>query len=140
MFGSGLVKGLRITLRHLRRAPVTELYPYAHKQPVASSRTFLAMHANEDGTPACKACMTCVTGCPDRVLRLEKDPDAPRQAREFVVNSARCTFCGLCVETCPYHALYFTQDYERATTDRATLIYRLVDAGELTHEGEGERR
>ena len=135
IYGSGLAKGLGITLRRLLRGPVTELYPYEHKVPPGSSRTFLAMHVTEEGAPACRACNTCIVGCPDRVLRLTKDPDDSRRPLEFVVNSGRCTFCGICVEDCTYGALYFTQEYERATTDRSTLIYRLVADGQATREG-----
>jgi NADH-quinone oxidoreductase subunit I len=135
IYGSGLAKGLGITLRRLLRGPVTELYPYEHKDPAPTSRTFLAMHPNEEGAPACRACMTCVQGCPDHVLRVTKDPDDNRKAVEFVVNSGRCTFCGLCVENCAYDALYFSQDYERATEDRGRLIYRLIEDGKLTREG-----
>jgi NADH-quinone oxidoreductase subunit I len=135
VFGSGLINGLRITMRHVLGRPVTELYPFEHKNPPANSRTFIAMHANEDGAPACKACNTCIVGCPDHALRLVKDPDDSKRALEFVVNSGRCTFCGLCVENCPFDSLYFTQDYERATRDKADLIYHLIDEGECTHQG-----
>jgi len=139
VYGSGLAKGLGITMRRLFRGPVTELYPYEHKDPAPASRTFLVMSANQEGGPACRACNTCVVGCPDHVLRLQKHPDDNRRPLEFVVNSGRCTFCGLCVESCPYDALHFSQDYERATYDRATLIYNLVHEGALTGEGDGVR-
>jgi NADH-quinone oxidoreductase subunit I len=115
---------------------VTELYPYDHKVLTPASRTFLAMYATEEGDPACRACNTCIVGCPDHVLRLEKDPDDNRRPLEFIVNSGRCTFCGLCVENCPYDALHFTHDYERATYDRGTLVYHLVHKG--AHTGEGD--
>lgn len=136
MFGQGLMKGLAITMRHALGKPVTELYPYAHKNPPVNSRTFIAMHVLESGESACRACNTCIVACPDKVLRLVRNPDDNRHAIEFVVNSARCCFCGLCVEICPYEALYFTQDYERATADKDDLIYHLVEDGHPTHKGE----
>jgi NADH-quinone oxidoreductase subunit I len=138
VFGSGLAKGLAITMRRLLSGPVTELYPYEHKVPAPASRTFLAMSADAEGNPACRACNTCIVGCPDHALRLVKDPEDPKRPYWFAVNSGRCTFCGLCVENCTYKALHFTQDYERATYDRATLIYYLVHEGR--HTGEGEER
>jgi NADH-quinone oxidoreductase subunit I len=140
VFGKGLIKGLGITMRHALGRPVTELYPYEHKNPPANSRTFLAMHVDEEGAPACRACNTCVMGCPDRVLVLVKDPDDNKRALEFVVNSGRCTFCGLCVENCPYDSLYFTQDYERATRDKSALTYRLIVEGKPTREGQVPRQ
>jgi NADH-quinone oxidoreductase subunit I len=140
VFGSGLVKGLGITWRRLLRRPVTELYPYEYKNPPECSRTFLAMHVDDEGRPACRACNTCIVGCPDHALRLVKDPENNRAASEFLVNSGRCNFCGFCVENCPYDALYFSQDYERATYDKATLIYHLIENGVCTHEGEVKPR
>lgn len=140
MFGSGLIRGLGITARRLRQGPVTELYPYERKVPPAASRTFLTMRVTEDGAPSCKACNVCVVGCPDSVLRLVKHPEDNRRALDFVVNSGRCTFCGLCVENCPHGALYFSQDFERATTDQSTLIYHLVADGRATLEGQAVER
>ncbi len=40
------------------------------------------------------------------------------------------------MENCPFGALYFTQDFERATYDRGELVYHLVENGRATHEGE----
>jgi NADH-quinone oxidoreductase subunit I len=136
VFGKGLLKGLGITARHLVGKPVTEVYPYEAKVLPAGSRTFLAMHVTDEGEPACKACNTCIVGCPDRVLKLEKDPENNRRALEFIVNSGRCTYCGICVEGCPYDALYFTPDFERATPDKGKLIYHLIEDGKSTHQGE----
>jgi len=136
VFGQGLMKGLAITMRRALGRPVTELYPYEHKNPPANSRTFLAMHVLETGESACRACNTCVVACPDHVLKLVRNPDDNRHALEFVVNSGRCCFCGLCVENCPYESLYFTQEYERATDDKEALIYHLVHEGHPTHAGE----
>ena len=139
MFGQGLLKGLGITFQRLRRPTETQLYPY--QQPVLpeTSRMFLAMYHDEAGVPACKACMTCQTGCPDHVIRIEKDTENPKVPLSFTVNSGRCTFCGICVELCPFSALHFTGDFERATFDKCDLIYTLVDGGCATGEGEGER-
>jgi NADH-quinone oxidoreductase subunit I len=79
-----------------------------------------------------------VAGCPDRVLSLTVDPGDRRKAIAFAVDSGRCTFCGICVENCPSGGLYFTQDFERASLDRESLVYNLIHDGEAT--GEGERR
>jgi NADH-quinone oxidoreductase subunit I len=139
VFGSGLIKGLGITIRHALGRPVTELYPYAHKELLPNSRTFISMRVDEEGAPSCRACNTCIVGCPDHALKLVKDPQDNKRAVEFVVNSGRCTYCGLCVENCPFDALYFTQDFERATRDKADLIYHLIDEGRCTGAGEVDK-
>lgn len=137
MFGRGLARGLRITAKRIFRRPITELYPYERKTLPEASRIFLAMHTDDEGNPMCRACGTCIAGCPDRVLRLVKDPNDPKKPLEFWHDSGKCTFCGLCVENCPFGSLYFTQDFERATYERSELVYCLVAHGRATHEGEG---
>lgn len=136
MYGRGLANGLRITAKRIFRRPITELYPYERKTLPVASRIFLAARVDADGQPLCRACGTCIAGCPDHVLKLTKDPADPKKPLELVCDSGRCTFCGLCVENCPFGALYFTQDFERATYDRGELVYRLVENGRATHEGE----
>jgi NADH-quinone oxidoreductase subunit I len=138
VFGSGLIKGLGITGKRLVAKPQCENYPFErelHPLPKAS-RIFLAMTVDESGAALCKACMTCVKGCPDNVIRIEKDPDDVKKALTFTVNCGRCTFCGLCVENCPFDALHWTQDFERATNVKADLIYKLIDDGAATGEGD----
>jgi NADH-quinone oxidoreductase subunit I len=39
------------------------------------------------------------------------------------VDYGRCVFCGLCVDACPFDALYMTNDYELAAYDKAGLKY-----------------
>ncbi len=34
-----------------------------------------------------------------------------------------CVFCGLCVDACPFDALYMTNDYELSSYDKASLKY-----------------
>lgn len=138
MFGAGLIKGLRITGKRLVAKPQCENYPYEkEKYPLPkASRIFLAMKVDENGAPLCKACLTCEKGCPDHVIRITKDPDDPKKALDFTVNCGRCTFCGLCAENCPFDALHFTQDFERATFEKTALIYKLIDGGRATGEGE----
>jgi NADH-quinone oxidoreductase subunit I len=122
-------------MKRLFRRPVTELYPYEVKHVAPASRIFLTMATDEAGDSLCRACLTCVTACPDHVLRLTADPEDKRRVAEFLVNSARCTFCGACVEGCTYGALEWSQDFERAVYDRDELIYALVRDGRPTGEG-----
>lgn len=139
MYGKGLFKGLGITASRLWRPVETRQYPYVQPELPPTSRTFLAMKVDEEGNPACTACLTCQAGCPDAAIRIEKDPENNKRAVTFTVNSGRCTFCGLCVENCPFDALHFTGDFERATTEKGDLIYRLISEGRCTGEGEGEK-
>lgn len=132
MFGSGLLKGLRITGKRMVGPTKCDMYPYHRRTLPTKSRIFLAMRATPDGKPLCRACLTCQQNCPDHVIRIERDPDDRERAVSFTVDSGRCTFCGLCEENCPYDVLVFTQDFERATFDRDTLVYKLIDDGTAT--------
>jgi NADH-quinone oxidoreductase subunit I len=40
-----------------------------------------------------------------------------------------CTFCGLCVKSCPSNALAFSQDFEHAVFDRNKLTKVLNQPG-----------
>jgi NADH-quinone oxidoreductase subunit I len=39
------------------------------------------------------------------------------------VDYGRCVFCGLCVDACPFDALYMTNDYELSAYDKMGLKY-----------------
>lgn len=132
MFPQGLIKGLGVTGKKLVGKGVCEVYPYRPKHLPPKSRAFLSMRATPDGMPKCKACMTCQQTCPDHVIRIERDPEDRKRAVLFTVDSGRCTFCGMCEEACPFDALTFTGDFERATYDKDTLTYRLIDGGLAT--------
>lgn len=132
MFGQGLLKGLRVTGRRMVGKPQCDMYPYRKRTLPPKSRVFLSMHASADGTPACRACLSCMTTCPDHVISIERDPEDRKRALSFTVDSGRCTFCGLCEEGCTFGALTFTQDFERATFERGTLTYALIDDGAAT--------
>ncbi len=132
MFGEGLVKGLGVTGKRMIGRGVCDMYPYKRRVLPPKSRIFLSMRATPDGTPKCQSCLTCQQTCPDHVIRIERDPEDRKRALSFTVDSGRCTFCGMCEEACPYDALVFTQDFERATFEKGTLTYRLIDAGIAT--------
>jgi NADH-quinone oxidoreductase subunit I len=132
VFGKGLLKGMAITGRRMVGPTKCDMYPYQKRELPKKSRIFLTMKATPDGKPLCQACMTCVNTCPDHVIALERDPEDRKCAVSFVVDSGRCTFCGMCEEACPFDALTFTQDFERATYDRGVLTYALIDEGTAT--------
>jgi NADH-quinone oxidoreductase subunit I len=68
----------------------------------------------------CTVCMLCVRECPDWCIEIEGHtetlpPDeVHRRSRtenvldRFAIDFARCLYCGICVEVCPFDALHWS--------------------------------
>ena len=48
--------------------------------------------------------------------------DLTCKVEKYELNSGRCIYCGLCVESCPFDALYMGRGYERGTYRLGELI------------------
>ena len=72
---------------------------------------------------SCTSCMLCVRECPDWCITVdahtEPDPDAPgySNARRpstkkvldaFTIDFGACMWCGICVDACPFDALFWS--------------------------------
>ena len=44
---------------------------------------------------------------------------------KYVYDLGSCTFCQLCVTTCPHHAIKFTNEFEHAVYTREKLVKQL---------------
>ncbi|MDE7108467.1 MAG: 4Fe-4S binding protein, partial [Muribaculaceae bacterium] len=79
----------------------------------------------------CIACGICQMNCPNGTIQLTtKMVDLPdgkkkRKLDKYMYDLGSCTFCMLCVTTCPQDALEFTNDFEQAVFTRGSLIKQL---------------
>jgi NADH-quinone oxidoreductase subunit I len=117
--GLGLLKGMRVTLRTLFTRPVTVFYPDEKETPVPRARGVIALD-----TEACTVCMLCARECPDWCIYIEghkeeqppsKPGGRPRSRAtldRFDIDFALCMYCGICVEVCPFDALFWSPEYE----------------------------
>jgi NADH-quinone oxidoreductase subunit I len=129
--GGGLAKGLAVTLRTMTRRPVTRQYPAAPPELPPRSRGVIALFEEN-----CTVCMLCARECPDWCIYIDSHKETvPAPAGggrpvtrnvldRFAIDFALCMYCGICVEVCPFDALFWSPEFE----------YAEYDITELTHE------
>jgi NADH-quinone oxidoreductase subunit I len=126
----GLLKGLGVTLKTLVTPATTQQYP--HVKPDLPPRTRGVIALMDEN---CTVCMMCARECPDWCIyidsRKETVPtDKPGRTRtrnvldRFAIDFALCMYCGICVEVCPFDALFWSPEFE----------YSTYSIRELTHE------
>lgn len=128
MWGTGILKGLSITMRNMLRGPITVKYPYEKLELPERARWAVAPLYDGENKPKCTACMACVRACPDNILGLEVTTraDKSKHIEHYSYESGACMMCGLCVEACPFDAIEMGHDYELARTTRESLTYDLL--------------
>jgi len=129
--GSGLAKGLAVTLRSMGRRSVTQEYPHQRPELPPRSRGVIALLEEN-----CTVCMLCARECPDWCIYIDshKETQAPTteggRARtrnvldRFAIDYALCMYCGICIDVCPFDALFWSPEFE----------YAAHGIGDLTHE------
>ena len=76
----------------------------------------------------CTGCQLCAIACDGVAVAIEMQvvkKGLPQNKKDVwpAVDYGRCVFCGLCVDACPFDALFMTNDYELAAYDKAGLKY-----------------
>jgi NADH-quinone oxidoreductase subunit I len=135
--GIGLLKGLWVTFSTMFTKPVTVMYPDVKEVPVDRARGVIAL--DED---ACTSCMLCARQCPDWCIYIEghkeeKPPSKPggrprnrAVLDRFDIDYALCMYCGICVEVCPFDALFWSPEYEYGELEMESLLHDKAKLGE----------
>jgi len=128
MWGSGILNGLRITMRNMLRGPITVRYPYEKIEMPPRFRFALEVVFDEDGSHRCTACMTCARICPGHIIELPftTAEDKSKHIQFLRYELGACMMCGLCVEACPFDAIRMGKDYELARLTREELTIDLL--------------
>ncbi|MEU6588294.1 NADH-quinone oxidoreductase subunit I [Streptomyces sp. NPDC046881] len=128
--GSGLAKGLAVTLRTMTRKHVTEQYPDVLPELPPRTRGVIGLFEEN-----CTVCMLCARECPDWCIYIDSHketvPPAAPGGRErsrnvldrFAIDFSLCMYCGICIEVCPFDALFWSPEFEYAETDIRDLTH-----------------
>ena len=127
--GAGLLKGLGVTFRTMSHRAATAQYPHVRPDLPARSRGVIALVEEN-----CTVCMLCSRECPDWCIYIDshKETVAPKdggRARtrnmldRFAIDFALCMYCGICVEVCPFDALYWSPEFEYAEYSHEPLTH-----------------
>ncbi len=129
--------GLKKPIPQPSKGAATVQYPHVKEAPSARARGVITL--NEDN---CTSCMLCSRECPDWCIYIEahKTLAPPRRAGgkprsvnaldRFDIDYSLCMYCGICVEVCPFEALYWSPEYEYSEVRIADLLHDKERLGE----------
>jgi len=130
--GTGLLKGLAVTIKHLGRRPITQMYP--HERPDLAPRTRGVIALMDEN---CTVCMLCARECPDWCIYIDSHKESVPAAKEggrsrtrnvldrFAIDFSLCMYCGICVEVCPFDALWWSPEFEYAEYSIDGLLHEM---------------
>lgn len=127
--GGGLGKGLATTLKTMGSKSVTREYPDAAPEMPPRSRGVIALLEEN-----CTSCMLCARECPDWCIYIDSHKETievegaarPRQRNvldRFAIDFSLCMYCGICIEVCPFDALFWSPEFEYAESDLRELTH-----------------
>jgi len=130
----GLIKGLGVTfgemVKTLKDGPQTTRYPHEREEVAPRARGVIALHEEN-----CTSCMLCARECPDWCIFIEahkylapprREGGKPRQKNEldrFDIDFSLCMYCGICVEVCPFDALFWSPEYEYSEPNITDMLH-----------------
>jgi NADH-quinone oxidoreductase subunit I len=137
--GLGLLEGLSVTLRTMLKRSVTVQYPHVKPDLPARSRGVIALKQEN-----CTVCYKCSRECPDWCIYIDAhkethEPAGGGRARSakildrFAIDFALCMYCGICVEVCPFDALFWSPEFEYAEYDINDMVHERERLEEWTY-------
>ena len=130
---ASLIKGLEVTGKEFVTPKITERYPENRDEMNVAPRfrATLEFIYDAEGNHKCIACGTCERNCPNGTITVETkmvdtwDGKKKKKLDRYVYDLGSCTFCQLCVTTCPTDAIRFSNDFEQAVFTRSKLVKQL---------------
>lgn len=133
-----LGQGMSVTMLNFLRPKVTEQYPEnrGKHEYFERFRAMLAMPHDAENQHRCTACGICQLNCPNGTIavvpKTEDDPATgkPKKALDrYLYDLGSCTFCVLCVQSCPREAIEFTNAFEHSVFVKERLVKQLNRPG-----------
>ena len=140
-----MLKGMRLTGKHLFKRKVTVQYP---EEKTPQSNRFRGLHALRrypNGEERCIACKLCEAVCPAVAITIESEQrqDGTRRTTRYDIDLTKCIFCGFCEESCPVDSIVETRIFEYHGEQRGDLLMtkqRLLEIGEIAEKQIAEDR
>lgn len=119
-----LLKGLKLTWKHLFKKKITVQYP-DEKTPL--SPRFRGLHALRrypNDEERCISCKLCEAVCPAQAITIEGEvrEDGSRRTSKYEIDLFKCIFCGFCEESCPVDSIVETDLLEYHFENRGENI------------------
>lgn len=149
MFGTGLLKGLKVTFKHMVETYVDDIKGVPSRY--AGGREVLKQEPDERGIftiqypeekrwlperfrflpmlleDRCTACGICAKVCPPQCIWIERarseDGKPLKEPAQYIIDASICMGCGLCAEFCTFGAIRMNKDYELAFDRREDLVF-----------------
>ena len=125
MYGVAMARGLLVTLKNLAKKPFTIQYPEERvkQHPRFRGQEFVWYEER------CTGCASCAKYCPLGIIKIVTSPSntAPAEGDKYLlevfdIDISRCMFCGLCVEACPFDALFMGSGFEQGGYGRQDMV------------------
>src|SRR3982074_273139 len=147
MIGTGILKGMAVTLRNFAGSYFEEdrlttvQYPEERSPLPENSRNFPILiydGADAEAGLRCVACKICEKECPPQCIYIikseDKKPDYMGKPQfypaVFDIDISVCMSCQICVEVCPFEAIKMDKVFELSTRERFDAL--LQRKGELS--------
>jgi NADH-quinone oxidoreductase subunit I len=144
MIGTGILKGMAVTLRNFagsyfdKERLITVQYPEERNPLPENYRNFPFLvydGADPHAGLRCVACQICEKECPPQCIYIikskDKKPDYVGKPQfypaAFDIDISVCMSCQICVEVCPFEAIKMDKDFELSRRERFDALLMRKD-------------